>query len=163
MEAAPLGIRAGTATLQDGRVLPVLVPDATSFYTWSNRELASNAGLLGDQSERIPTSFQRLMDRVFLELSNRGSSSEERAINFSASWASAQIFVEAAKGQLALESVVAERLSFCSPGSDCLDVKWTFFDPKASTQSPRTVMRLTVDVADVKPVALSPLRRWNRF
>jgi hypothetical protein len=48
----------------------------------------------------------------------------------------------------------------CRPDSDCWDVKLHFFFPARQVQTVRKVYRFTVDVSDVVPVTVGPVRSW---
>ncbi len=60
-----------------------------------------------------------------------------------------------------LDSIDVERSQLCRPDSDCWDVKLTFFYPERPVQTLRKVYRFTVDVSDVVPVMVSPVRSWS--
>ena len=59
-----------------------------------------------------------------------------------------------------LESIEVEHSPVCRPGSDCWDVKLHFFFPARQVQTVRKVYRFTVDVSDVVPVTVGPVRSW---
>jgi hypothetical protein len=59
-----------------------------------------------------------------------------------------------------LDTIETERSPICRPDSDCWDVKLTFFDPERVFQRARKTHRFTVDVSDVVPVTVGPVRSW---
>ncbi len=59
-----------------------------------------------------------------------------------------------------LDSIAVERSSICRPESDCWHVKLFFFFPDRQVQTVRKVYRFTVDVSDVVPVTVGPVRSW---
>jgi PatG C-terminal len=59
-----------------------------------------------------------------------------------------------------LESIEVEHSPVCRPDSDCWDVKLHFFFPARQVQTVRKVYRFTVDVSDVVPVTVGPVRSW---
>ena len=46
------------------------------------------------------------------------------------------------------------------PDLDCWEVKLTFFNPSKVFEQARKVYRFTVDVSDVVPVMVGPVRSW---
>jgi hypothetical protein len=107
------------------------------------------------------TSF---LDQVYFELRNLGITPHERAVNYAATNAFniAQTFklVLEEKEKLELETIEVERSPICRPDSDCWDVKQFFFFPDRQVQTVRKVYRFTVDVSDVVPVTVGPVRWW---
>ena len=61
-----------------------------------------------------------------------------------------------------LESIGVERSPICRPGSDCWDVKLTFFDP-TKREGQRQASRLTIDVSEVVPVMVGTVRSWTEY
>jgi PatG C-terminal len=133
-------------------------------------QLAPTAGspLIG------PSPLQDFMDRVYYLLRNAGITSQERAINFAATQAAPlpgfptqvspnQVLANALAAGLSLEAISAEPWLACRPGSDCWDVKFTFFEPRQRVQAARTFVRLTVDVSNVRPVTVTPARIWTAY
>ena len=59
-----------------------------------------------------------------------------------------------------LDSIGVEPGPPCRVGSDCQDVK-LFFYPGRQVQTTRMVYRFTVDVSDVVPVMVGPMRSWS--
>jgi hypothetical protein len=107
---------------------------------------------------------QDFMDRVYLLLRNAGATSAERAVNYVATQASKnKVLADALASGLVLESVTAEPSAFTRPGSDCWDVKLTFFSPLQVTQASRRIVRATVDVVNVRPVLISAPRIWTQY
>jgi hypothetical protein len=114
------------------------------------------------------------MDRLYFLLRNPGRSSSERAINFAATALAPLpgfptqtppngLLSFALASGLALESITAEESFGCRGGSDCWDVMLTFFDPRQRVQGMRTYIRLTVDVGNMRPVAVTPARIWAAY
>jgi hypothetical protein len=89
--------------------------------------------------------------------------SAERAINFAATNAIkvADVYQSAAAEAMELDSVSVERSPISRPDSDCWDVKMMFFYPDRPAQSVRRSYRFTVDVSDVVPVLVGPVRSWS--
>lgn len=114
------------------------------------------------------------MDRVYDLLRNRGATSGERAINYAATQAAIDpdataptanslVLANALAAGLALEAISAEPTLATRPGADCWDVRFTFLDPRQVTQSARTQVRITVDVATARPLTLTPARTWTAY
>jgi hypothetical protein len=87
---------------------------------------------------------------------------QDRAINFAGTNAfnDEKIYESAVKEEMELDSIEIERSSLCRPGSDCWDVKLFFFYPARQVQTVRKVFRYTIDVSDVVPVTVGPVRSW---
>jgi cyanobactin maturation PatA/PatG family protease len=102
------------------------------------------------------------LERVYHELRNLGVTSQERAINFSATNALnvERTFESAIKDDTQLDTIEVQRSPICRPDSDCWDVKLTFFNPGKVFEQARKVYRFTVDVSDVCPVMVGPVRSW---
>ena len=100
--------------------------------------------------------------RVYDELRNLGLAPQERAINYAATNALlvANVFEDAIKEGMDLNTIEVERSPICRPDSDCWDVKLTFFDPNKVFERARKVYRFTVDVSDVVPVMVGDVRSW---
>jgi hypothetical protein len=60
-----------------------------------------------------------------------------------------------------LDTIDVDPSPLCPPGSDCWDVKLTFFFPERPTNTARRVYRFTVDVADIVPATIGPMRSWS--
>jgi hypothetical protein len=99
---------------------------------------------------------------VYFELRTLGITAEERALNFAGTNAFQiqSIFESAIQDAMELDSIDIERSQICRPDSDCWDVKVSFFYPKREVQSVRKAYRFTVDVSDVVPVMVGPVRSW---
>ena len=65
-----------------------------------------------------------------------------------------------AKEEMDLDNINVVRSPICRPGSDCFDVELFFFFPARQVQTVRKVYRFTVDVSDVVPVTVGPMRTW---
>ncbi len=99
---------------------------------------------------------------VYYELRNLGLQPQERAINFAATNAFQieQVFEHAINAQLELDHIAVEQSPVCRSHSDCWDVKLIFFNPSRRLEQARQVYRFTVDVSDVVPVTMGPVRSW---
>ncbi|MCP4549327.1 MAG: peptidase S8, partial [bacterium] len=62
-----------------------------------------------------------------------------------------------------LDQIDVERSPICRPESDCWDVKLTFFNPTKRIEQARVVYRFTIDVSDVVPVTVGPVRHWHVY
>jgi hypothetical protein len=105
---------------------------------------------------------RNFLDRVYYDLRNLGSTPEERALNYAATnvFQIDQLAESAIQDELELELFEVERSPVCRPDSDCWDVKVYFFYPQRHVQTVRKVFRFTVDVSDVVPVMVGPVRTW---
>jgi hypothetical protein len=105
---------------------------------------------------------RNFFDRVYFELRNLGITSEERAINYAATNAFqiGHVYASAIKENMELDAIEVERSPICRVDSDCWDVKLLFFYPDRQVQTVRRAYRFTVDVSDVVPVMVGPVRAW---
>ena len=71
-----------------------------------------------------------------------------------------KVFEAAHDEAMELDTIEVERSPICRPDSDCWDVKIYFFYPERQVQTVRKVCRFTVDVSDVVPVTVGPMRSW---
>jgi hypothetical protein len=166
------GVLAGQATLLLGQVLPVIVPELRGMYSW--RTAALTEAVIGPPPPpRAPQArrqayelkragVQNFLERVYHELRNLGVLPQERAVNFAATNAFqiGEIYESALKEKMELDSIKASPSPFCRPGSDCWDLEVHFFYPERQVQTVRKVYRFTVDVNDVVPVTIGPVRSW---
>lgn len=169
------GIFDGNVTLLSGQQVPVLIPDLRGLCNWRTSDLiAAVAGEAPDvgqtpesdterkQFESKVEGMQGFLERIYFELRNTGQTPQERALNFAGTNAFnlERVFESAAKRQLQLDEIGVERSPICRPDSDCWDVRLIFFDPADTIGQARTVYRFTVDVSDVVPVMVGPVRSW---
>ncbi|HEV3163211.1 MAG TPA: PatA/PatG family cyanobactin maturation protease [Isosphaeraceae bacterium] len=165
------GVLAGLTQLSTGQTVPVIVPELRGMYNWKTASLVSAtlgpapaAGALAAEQQAYQQKARGLrnfLDRVYYELRNRGTASQERAVNFAAT----QTFelgniYNSLGAPWELDHIEVERSPLCRKESDCWDVKLLFFNPETQVQSIRKVYRLTVDVSDVVPVTIGRLREW---
>ncbi len=103
------------------------------------------------------------LERVYSERRGLGDTSEQRAINYTATNAMnvERIFESALREEMELDSIGVERSPICRIDSDCWDVKLTFFNPSRVFEQARKVYCFTVDVSDVCPVMVGNVRSWS--
>jgi hypothetical protein len=166
------GVITGKVTLLMGQTVPVVVPEIRGMYSWTTAALLEAVAGPAPAAEASPQDRERhaakkeglknFLDRVYHELRNLGMMPHDRALNFAATNAhSAEEVYESAMGQaMELESIQVARSPICRPGSDCWDVEVYFFYPERQVQTVRRVYRFTVDVSDIVPVTVGPMRSW---
>jgi cyanobactin maturation PatA/PatG family protease len=149
-----------------GQALPVIRPALRCLNNWTVQALAGAASKPAAKAAKpqhppADESLKGFLERVYHELRNLGLAPEHRAINYAATnaFTAARIFQQAANARLALDSISVERSPLCRPGSDCWDVKLSFFDPENVLRA-RRIFRYTVDVSDVCPVTVGDVRSW---
>ncbi|HMQ02259.1 MAG TPA: PatA/PatG family cyanobactin maturation protease, partial [Candidatus Doudnabacteria bacterium] len=168
------GTLMGSIRLMSDQVVPVIQPDLRGMYSWNTADLIkavyNQLNVEGDQSnpdkqddytackERVENFFVR----AYEELHNLGIAPQDRAINYAATNALlvAKVFKEAIREELVLGTYAVERSPICRPESDCWDVKLTFFNPSKLFEQASKVYLFTVDVGDVVPVMVGPIRSW---
>jgi cyanobactin maturation PatA/PatG family protease len=167
------GRLSGRARLFNGQVVPVVIPEPRGMYSWSTAALGR--AVLGapppdsapaqerEDFARKEAGVRDLLLKVYHELRNLGVTAEERALNYAATNAFqfARAFEGALKAGMELDTVEVERSPISRPDSDCWDVKIYFFYPDRPVQAVRKVYRFTVDVSDVVPVTVGPMRTWS--
>ena len=139
------------------------------MYSWTTDALVSSLleatreGAKKRDRNDVKVAVANFLERVYYELRNLGREPHERAINFAATNAlqAQQIFESAVAESAELDAIEVEPSTICPPGGNCWDVKLVFFYPERTPQAPRKVYRYTVDVADVVPVTLGPMRSWS--
>jgi len=155
--------------LFSGQVIPVIEPQSTrGLYGWKVNNLVS-AAMDAVQAEdgtadedRIRKTLDGFLNRIYYDLRNLGTTSQDRALNFAVTNAfqAAQTFSQAVAVGMELDSVTVEKSPFCRIDSDCWDVKLKFFDPENSRRA-KKIFRFTIDVSDLIPVTLGEVRSWS--
>ena len=155
--------------LYSGQIVPVIEPLGTrGIYGWKVNSLV-NAAMEAVQAEdgtadedRIRKTLDGFLNRIYYDLRNLGTTSQDRALNFAVTNAfqAAQTFSQAVAVGMELDSVTVEKSPFCRIDSDCWDVKLKFFDPENSRRA-KKIYRFTIDVSDLIPVTLGEVRSWS--
>jgi cyanobactin maturation PatA/PatG family protease len=160
-----------TVRLFSGQVVPVVVAQYRGLWSWSVKALVDAVVARFDpkEHESVRASLQNFLEKVYYELRNLGQSSQDRALNYSATNAfqASEAMSRALHpkevvpkaGLYMLDDISVSKSPFCRMDSDCWDVKLRFFDPENERRA-RMVMRFTVDVSDELPVTLGPVRHW---
>ncbi len=158
-----------TVKLFSGQVVPLIAPqNPRGMYGWKINTLVAAAietvrTTVGDaQEDAIRRTLGSFLNRIYYDLRNLGTTSQDRALNFAATNAfqAASTFAEAVATGMELDSITVEKSPFCRPDSDCWDVKLKFFDPENSRRA-KKVFRFTIDVSDLIPVTLGDVRTWS--
>ncbi len=158
-----------TVKLFSGQVVPLIAPqNPRGMYGWKTNTLVSAAietvqTTVGDaQEEAIRRTLGSFLNRIYYDLRNLGTTSQDRALNFAATNAfqAASTFAEAVATGMELDSIDIEKSPFCRLDSDCWDVKLKFFDPENSRRA-KKIFRFTIDVSDLIPVTLGDVRTWS--
>ncbi|MEM7588182.1 MAG: S8 family serine peptidase, partial [Acidobacteriota bacterium] len=156
----------GTTSLFNGTVVPVIRPVTRGMFNWDASVLIRairKSSSLSTERGPVTEAIENLLRRVYYELRNLGLTSQERALNFAGTnaYSSGEVFHDAwRRGLRGLERFAVEPSPICRPDSDCWDVKMTFFDPEHPYERARWIYRYTIDVSDVMPVAVGPVRSW---
>jgi hypothetical protein len=162
----------GTTPLLTGQVVPVIMPELRGKFSRNTAALvnavvgAAPAGRATQQArerhEQQRAAVRNFLDRVYHEVHNLGVLPQDRALNYAATNALtvSQIFEAAIRDEMELESIKVVPSAVCRPGSECWDVEVYFFYPQRQVQTVRRQYRFTVDVSDVVPVTVGPVRTW---
>jgi cyanobactin maturation PatA/PatG family protease len=155
--------------LFSGQVVPVIEPQSTrGIYGWKINNLvqAAFAQVQATQGDANEEAMRRTLDsflnRIYYDLRNLGTTSQDRALNFAVTNAfqAAATFSEAVAEGMELDSITVEKSPFCRLDSDCWDVKLKFFDPENSRRA-KKIFRFTTDVSDLIPVTLGDVKSWS--
>jgi cyanobactin maturation PatA/PatG family protease len=166
------GYLAGSVRLLSGQVVPVVVPEPRGMFSWRTPNLVN--AVLGEaprrardraEYEQKQAGIHNFLERVYYELRNLGLTPQERAVNYAATNAFQvnQVFAAAVREELALANIAVERSPICRPGSDCWDVKLTFFAPRNRLERAKQVFRMAVDVSSVVPATVGSVRSWAEY
>jgi cyanobactin maturation PatA/PatG family protease len=162
----------GSTTLMNGHTVPNLVPEQRGMYSWSTSALVE--AVIGEapkaKAEKAAYAEKardvaNFLQRIYHEIRNLGASPQERAVNYAATNAFQinDVYQQALKDSMKLDSIDVERSPICRPESDCWDVKLTFFNPAKRQEQARVVYRFTVDVSDIVPVTVGEVRSWDIY
>lgn len=164
------GVLSGRSVkLFSGQVVPVIeVYSIRGLYGWKVNNLVTaaintvRATATDAQEDAIRRTLSSFLNRIYYDLRNLGTTSQDRALNFAATNAfqAATTFAQAVAEGMELDSITVEKSPFCRLDSDCWDVKLKFFDPENSRRAKR-VYRFTIDVSDIIPVTLGDVRSWS--
>lgn len=169
------GTISGSTRLFNGTVVPTIHPTARGMYGWSTVQLLQAVENIADaqqsdatgQGISAPTkaNVAHFLIRVYGELRNPGLAPQDRALNYAATNAFqlGEIFSQAVKNNMALDQIQVERTPIQRPGSDCWDVKFSFFDPTKITEKVRRHFRITADVSDEVPATIGGVRSWFSY
>lgn len=164
------GVLSGRSVkLFSGQVIPVVeVYNTRGLYGWKINTLVDaavntvRAQAPEAETDPIRRTLRSFLNRIYYDLRNLGTTSQDRALNFSATNAfqAASSFARSIADRMELDSITVEKSPFCRIDSDCWDVKLKFFDPENSRRAKR-VYRFTIDVSDIVPVTLGEVRTWS--
>ncbi len=158
-----------TVKLFSGQVVPVIEPQSTrGVYGWKVNSLVDAAfesvqAAEGDaDQEAMRRTLDSFLNRIYYDLRNLGTTSQDRALNFSVTNAfqAASTFSQAVAQGMELDSITVEKSPFCRMDSDCWDVKLKFFDPENSRRA-KKIFRFTIDVSDLIPVTMGDVKTWS--
>lgn len=155
--------------LFSGQVVPVVeINNTRGLYGWKVNTLVTAAiASVQEQSndaeeDAIRRTLSSFLNRIYYDLRNLGTTSQDRALNFASTNAfqAASTFAQAVGAGYELDSINVEKSPFCRLDSDCWDVKLKFFDPENSRRA-KKIYRFTIDVSDTIPVTLGEVRSWS--
>ena len=150
------GVISGNARLITGQVVPVINPELRGMFCWNTDSIVDPKA-----KKEAKQDAKDFLDQIYFGLRNLGVLPQDRAINFAATNAFNIVKIyEELDDDLDHESMRVVPSPFGRPGSDCWDVEIYFFYPKREVQSVRKVYRFTVDVSDLVPVTIGPMRSW---
>lgn len=155
--------------LFSGQIVPVVeINNTRGLYGWKVNSLveaaiASVQAESGEaQEDAIRRTLSSFLNRIYYDLRNLGTTSQDRALNFASTNAfqAASTFAQAVGAGYELDSINVEKSPFGRIDSDSWDVKLKFFDPENSRRA-KKIYRFTIDVSDTIPVTLGEVRSWS--
>ena len=163
-----------TVRLYSGQVVPVVSALARGLYCWDVNKViedavnAAGANHPPEQVHKMRIGLREFLHRMGYHFRNLGLSPSERAMNFAATTAAAQmatalaqhLIADSGSGSRQLANIAVEKSPLCRPGSDYWDVRLAFFDP-ASSRHVMRIVRYTIDVSDVMPVTVGEPKSWE--
>jgi cyanobactin maturation PatA/PatG family protease len=166
------GFVAGSVSLLNGQIVPIIVPELRGMFSWSTSTLVEAVAGPRPRGEEPRAEYQRrvqdiqnFLERIYYELRYLGLTPQERAMSYAATNAFQveSVFRDAIQAEMKLDAISVERSPIGRPGSDCWDVSLTFFNPNRRLEQARRVYRFTVDVSDVIPVTVGRVRHWDVY
>lgn len=176
-----------TVRLFSGQVVPVVEVKSRGVYIWYQKQLvdavvkavmhqAHHDSLTVDETY-VRKTMDAFLDKVYYQFRNLGQTSADRALN-SAGTNAFSIAGPISKAMLlgqsvpstvtesgkpislyCIDTISVAKSPYCRMGSDCQDVKVTFFDPEDDRHA-RVSMLFTIDVSDEFPVTLAPAHQF---
>jgi cyanobactin maturation PatA/PatG family protease len=155
------GYIVGATRLMNGMTVPVIYPDLRGMYKWRSEHLISATRQVVPADQASNDEILNFLNRVYYELRNLGVAPQDRAINFAATnaYQARVAFADSTTRGHDLDSIKVVQSPICRPGSDCWDVQLQMFDPENERRAGR-IYRFTVDVSEVLPVTVGPIRQW---
>ncbi|MET8546724.1 hypothetical protein ABZW03_39830, partial [Kitasatospora sp. NPDC004799] len=181
-----------TVRLFSGQVVPVVEVKSRGVYIWYQKQLVDAVvKAVTDQAQRdalrvdetyIRKTMDAFLDKVYYQFRNLGQTSADRALN-SAGTNAFSVAGPISKAMLlgqsvpttttateadkpislyCIDTVSVAKSPYCRMGSDCQDVKVSFFDPENERRA-RVSMLFTVDVSDEFPVTLAPAHQFLEY
>ena len=159
------GVSQGSTRLLNGHAVSNLFPNLRGMYSWTTEALTAAATGSKGSAKALAENVTNFLNRIYYQMRNLGVTAEERALNYAATnaYQVSSVFAAALKENLELNDISAEKSPICRPGSDCYDVKLSFFNPKERLTQARREYRFTVDVSDVVPVTVGDVRTWSVY
>jgi PatG C-terminal/Subtilase family len=166
--ALPGRLPGATVKLFSGQIVPVMEVEQTrAIGGWptvalSDAALAQARGSGGDDL-LVAQAVRELLTHIRYELRNLGVTAGDRALNYAITAAFQETTTLAAPlaAAMALDAITVQRPPICRNDSDCWDVTLSFFDPE-NLKRARRVSRHAIDVGELVPVALGPVRTWSQ-
>jgi cyanobactin maturation PatA/PatG family protease len=132
------GVIAGSVRLESGMTVPVVVPAIRGMYNWSTKPLVQH--VLGERPtaaaaqasyDNLASGLTDFLNQIYYGMHNLGLTSEERALNYSATNAMqvTAVIRSATQQELDFGIPTVKKSPVCRPDSDCYDVELPFFDP----------------------------------
>lgn len=170
--------------LYNGQLVPLATIQPAGLYTWNEAALVDSVMENVNESvtarnvdrpdpEHVRQTVRAIMDKVYFEFRNLGTSAPDRALNFAATNIF-QISATLAEGLLsarlvpqadgptslyALDDIAVTKSPFTRLGSDNWVVTASFFDPENERRA-RVAVQMTLDVSVNPPVTLAPARQF---
>lgn len=173
-----------TVRLFSGQIVPVVVVQGRGLWAWNVDILMDSLRGAVDAlltKRKVPQEVRDLhlnevvettkqvLNRIYYDMRNLGQTSSDRALNYAVTntfqlTQGLATSMTSDRGDqpkvLQLRDYSVEKSPYGRLDSDCWDVKLRFFDPDNVLRAMK-VLRFTVDVSDVLPVPMGPIRFWE--
>lgn len=159
----------GSAVLENGDTVPLIMPDPRGMYAWTTAKLLAvlrgGTRSAGGSPPDPAGTVENFLQRIYFEARNLGLSPQHRALNFVSTNALqvSEIYAHAIAEGFELDCITVEPSPLTRPRAELWDVKLTFFQPAHRLDRARRVYRFTVDVSDVVPVTVGAFRQWSVY
>jgi hypothetical protein len=167
------GVVGERARLATGQELDVVYPDCRGMWSWNshalakvavgNRPASSAETAVKKKFDQKAESIRRFLEYAYIECTNAGRTSRDRAINYCLAnlVEITRVFESALRDGMEFERIDARPSTTRLHAYDDWDVMLRFVYSQKRKHHMRRIYCFTVDVSDVIPVTIDSLREWS--